>query len=212
MTIDQKLDLFAERAIESANKKRKLEVRRLQETIKTATKEAEKEARLDAKHKLKFESSVLEKSANKEVYSAHTAARRKISMLKECLLTDLFADLERDLRDFAESREYQKFLFEGIVAITENASKNASKTASKTASEAADFSTILLMPRDMIYKEPIEAETPFTVEETDEDFIGGFKLKSTNGRAFIDHTLLARLKELDNDRGNLWNKWSGANG
>jgi len=201
MTVQEKLILFAERTLERVNIQHREASREIQETIRVAVREAEAAACKDMEAQLKIEESRLEREAHKKIHAASMAARQKQVSLQDKLSDELFSDLEGDLRCFANGKgkgkhsAYSDFLLEGIAA-----------------NLGQDFHIVQLMQRDMTYKTAIEAETDFVVEETEEDFIGGFKLLSSNRRAIADYTLLARLGELNEDRSNLWHKRPGADG
>ena len=195
MTVQQKLDHFAERALERAEEDRKKAAEEIQSAIKTALENAKKEAGKDALEQLKTERNKLEMEANRQIYKESMELRRKMSDLRERLADELIAELEKDISNFVGTAAYGDFLLEGTIAFM-----------------GAGFPILQLMERDASYKDPIEAETPFTVETTDEDFIGGFKLLSENRRTIADYTLLTRLGELYEDRSNFWDKRAGAEG
>ena len=185
MTVLQKLDLFEKKTFEAVERQRREAAREIQDAIEASLREAEKEARSKLEERIKAERYKLERQNNKKIYAAAVAARKAKAELQKRLLDELFADLEKDLRNFAASMAYGDFLLEGIAAVMEQ-----------------DLPIIRFMAKDMIYKGLIEDGTQFIVEEAEEDFIGGFKLMSD--RVIIDYTLLGELNERRND---FWNQW-----
>ena len=179
MNIQQKLDIFTERAMEHAAQQRSETAREIQESIKTAVREAEESTRRAASQLLKTETAKLERESHILTHAAQTAARQKLAELRQTLAEELLTDLESDLRSFVASPAYGDFLLEGIAAYAEH-----------------EFPTLQIMSRDIAFKEPIETETSFTIEESAEDFIGGFRLISADGRKISDQSLLARLEAL----------------
>ena len=190
MTVLQKLDLFEKKTFESVERQRREAAGEIQQAVESAVREAEEEARRDFEERIKAERYKLERKHNREIFAVTRSLRKAKAELRKRLADELFASLEKDLRDFAISSVYEDFLLEGIAAVTDQ-----------------DFPIIRLMAKDMIYKKPIEDATSFTVEEVEEDFIGGFKLMSD--KAMIDYTLLGRLNERRND---FWNQWPDTNG
>jgi len=163
--------------MESVAQQRAAAAREIQESIKKAVREAEETANRAASALIKSEKAKLEREAYIKIHAVRTAAKQKLAELRNRLANELLSELEADLRSFAASPAYGDFLLEGIAAYA-----------------AHEFQTVQLMPRDMPFKAPIEAETSFIIEESDEDFIGGFKLVSADGRRLTDQSLLGRLE------------------
>ena len=194
MTVQQKLDLFAKITFDRVARKRLEGTQEIQSAIKDAVIKAEELARHNMEDKLKTEEIRLKHESHKKIYEASMLARHKMSLLRQRLIDNLLINLEKELRDFVVADTYKSFLFEGINIATDDDFK--------------DFALILLTTRDLKFKEDIESWSPFIVKEAKTDFIGGFQLISKNGQAVADYTLLARLGELNDDRGSLWYKWS----
>jgi len=194
MTIQQKLDLFTQKTMESVNRQCLEAAHEIQNAIKTAVSETKKKARKEMADRVRIESYQLERESNKKIHTASMAARRDLSALRKRLTNELLTDLEKNLRHFADTPAYKDFILEGLIAAT-----TSTLTANANADMLKDFAIVQLMAKDIFYEElkiQIEVETAFTVEATDEDFIGGFRLISENGRKIADYTLLARLKDL----------------
>ena len=194
ITVQQKLELFAQKTMESVDRQHREVTQEIQESIKAAVREAEESARREMKDKLRNEGYKLDRDAHKKIHAAAMEARRDLSALKERLSEALLSDLEKDLRNFAVAPEYGAFLMEGVAAVTVD--------------EDNFPSIIQLMERDMTYKEAIEAKISskyaYSVEATEEDFIGGFRLISADRRVTADYTLLTRLEDLYEDRSSFW--------
>ena len=205
MTIQEKLEIFAERTSKEVNRKRHEVTLEIKEAIKAAVKEEETAAHREMADQIKTANKELERNANKKINAAKLAARQKMAELRDQLSAELFTELKYDLLAFTKTSNYGEFLFTGISLI------NIEGTHS-------NFTKVLLMSRDLnqdflgpVLMKKLE-DMKLKVEKTEEDFIGGFKLVSENERVIADYTFLARLEELDNDRGNLWHKWSGPDG
>ena len=203
MTVQQKLDLFTQRTMESVNRQCREATYEIQTAIKSAALEAEKIARREMEDRVKTESYRLEREANKKIHAVSMEARRDLFSLQTRLADELFADLEKDLREFTGTLAYKDFLLEGIAAVMDTTflPERIAAAADK------DFSIMQLMAKDIFYEELrklIETETCFTIEVTEEDFIGGFRLISGDGRMMTDYTLLARLEKIKSQGLNLY--------
>ena len=179
MTIQQKLDSFAKRIKDDIDNKQRQEAKEIQETIIHAVHDAENEARRISNEQLRIEIAKLERESNKKIYTASTKARQKIFELKDQLKSELLYELENQLRKFTKNPEYKSFLQRGLESV-----------------EIEPFTTIILMPQDTI-------STDLTINKSEEDFIGGFKLLSADNRVMADYTLLTRLGELSDE--DIWN-------
>jgi len=174
MTIQQKLDIFSKRVNYNVDATRRQEAKEIQEAIIAAVNAAENEAQLQSNEQLKTERARLERESNKLIYAATSSARQKIAALKEQLIAELLITLENDLHAFVKSPEYKSFLLKGLESV-----------------DTQGFSKIILMPDDLANVQNI-----LTLEASNEDFIGGFKLISADERVLADYSLLAKLGEL----------------
>jgi len=190
VTIQQKLDLFAQQTLESVNRQRHDAALEIQEAIKTAIQKTEEAARRHMEDRIKTEKYKSDLAAHKSIHAATITAKQNLAVLRERLTHALLVDLEKDLRNFTDTPAFKDFLLAGIIAAD---------------AVAKDFPILQLMARDIAYKESIETELPFTVEATAEDFIGGFRLISADRRATADYTLFTRLGDLNENRSNFWN-------
>ena len=120
MTIQEKLNLFAEKAARSVDKKRRETAKKIQETIKESVREAELSARQEMTVLLKVFASEIEKEANKKIHSANLNARQDLMLLRKRLAGELFAELEEDLRAFTLTSDYQVYLQESIKSAQES--------------------------------------------------------------------------------------------
>ena len=204
MTIQQKLDLFTKKTMESVNRQCLKVTLEIQNTIKIAILETKEKAHKEMADIIRAESYQLEREANKKIHAASMEARRGLFTLQERLAKGLFNDLEKSLQDFTGTPAYKDFLFEGVATVMDNnfLLKKTTDLMDKSCSLAptgTHFSIMQLMAQDTLFwklKELIETETSFTVEAVDEDFIGGFRLMSENRRIIADYTLISRLKNL----------------
>ena len=114
MTIQEKLNLFAKRTLESVSQKHREIAQENQNAIKLAVQNAEEEARRNMEFKLKSEKYRLEQEISKKVHAATMDAKRELYELRKRLNDELFNDLEKNLKDFMDSEAYQEFLNEGI--------------------------------------------------------------------------------------------------
>ena len=211
MTIQQKLDLFTQRTMESVNRQCREAAQEIQNAVKTAVSEAEEKARREMADRLKTETYRLQRESNKKIHAVSMKSRRDLFSRRERLIDELFTDLEKNLRDFTGTPAYKDFLTEGVTAVTGTDFLPSGAVSAKETSPAknTDFSIIQLMAQDIFYKdlkELIESKTLLTAEATEEDFIGGFRLISGNRRMIADYTLLARMERLNENRNNLWHK------
>jgi len=194
MTVQKKLDIFAKRISDSTNEKKRRLSQEIQDAIRAKRKEAERIVRQERRMLLKVEQAKLERESQKQIHYATTIARKTLADTRLRLSAELLVDLEDDLRKFVQSHKYKGYLQKAI---------NAAKKQ-----VTGQFSTIILMNRDMIYKDKIQFDglinDLFEIKGTDEDFIGGFKLLSADKRAMADYSLLARLEALNEKWGNLW--------
>lgn len=220
MTIQEKLEIFAERTSKEVNRKRHEVTLEIKEAIKAAVKEEETAAHREMADQIKTANKELERNANKKINAAKLAARQKMAELRDQLSAELFTELKYDLLAFTKTSNYGEFLFTGISLISKSLASESltSKSLINIEGTHSNFTKVLLMSRDLnqdflgpVLMKKLE-DMKLKLEKTEEDFIGGFKLVSENERVIADYTFLARLEELDNDRGNLWHKWSGPDG
>lgn len=114
MTVQEKLDLFEKRTMESVVRKRSETTSEIQESIKIAVREAEKDARQAMSERIKAETGKLDLDGQRRIHAAYIETRREFAILRERLAEELFAELESDLREFVAGDEYQKFLQDSI--------------------------------------------------------------------------------------------------
>jgi vacuolar-type H+-ATPase subunit E/Vma4 len=109
----------------------------------------------------------MEQAMNKEIAAAANHARKLFIALRKNYIDKLFNEIANALNEFVNSPEYQNYL------------------SKKIEKHAGDFSVIQLMQRDA------GMDTGLTVVITDEDFIGGFRLKTNE--IVADYTMAAEL-------------------
>jgi vacuolar-type H+-ATPase subunit E/Vma4 len=131
------------------------------------------EAITQAREEIDAERYKIELVKNKEAAAAFNYSKRMLIELRVQLTDALFNNVKEDLLIFTETPDYPIYLQNKL-----------------SASNNGLFAYIQLMERD---KEKIQ--TDLSVEISEEDFIGGFKLISEDRRLLADYTLLAAWYE-----------------
>jgi len=181
MTVEQKLSRFAEYTQQKVEEECRKTSQEVQEALKMAINKAGQAARQQKQNRIQEERQRLERESFQRINAASMAAKHALSELRERLADELFAALEADLYDFADSPDYEDFMARGILKAMD------------------DFRFVQLMKRDMYLAPRIEEKTSLRVEGVNEDFIGGFRLVSENRRMEDDHTILTRIQDIRGD-------------
>lgn len=181
MKLEKKLEIFTNITMREVEGKRRQILREINEAFSKAVDEAVRAAQKSAKDQIREERYRIEKQKNKQIVVSSAEAKRKLIDLREKRTDDLFKDVERDVRGFIDSPDYDPYLL------------NAAQTA--VSAVPGRYAFIRINPRDMRLAEKLAALTGLTVESDDEDFLGGFRLVSENRKAVADYTLLTRLRE-----------------
>ena len=181
MTIDEKLELFYETAIEDATSQStemveeyEKETREQQEEKKTAMKE-----KADALFRMESEQLFHEK--NKVISLAVKDVKKQILEEEKSFAAILFQLVEDKLQAYMQTNDYEKNLVKQI--------KNAKEFAGE------DELTVYLNQSDSEKKERIEKESGQTLTISKTDFIGGIRAVIKSRNLLIDNSYLARLNE-----------------
>jgi vacuolar-type H+-ATPase subunit E/Vma4 len=179
MTIEKKLAVFERITQEEAIAKRKNALDEIEASFNAAIETAVLAAEQQAREKIRSEQNQIEMAGNKQVAAASSEAKHAEAALRTKLMAQLFDDALADLRVFTQTPEYGDFLLDSLRLETQNAPNR--------------YDRVLIMKRDGIHASRLQSETGLGVNETDEDFLGGFKLITADGRGMRDKTLQNRL-------------------
>ena len=179
MKVEKKLESFKQSALREVELKRRQSVSEGEAGLKAAVAEAVRGAKRASRERVRIERYEIAKQRNMRVTAASVEAKRALIALRNELIEALFNDVRGDIESFISSDEYKNHLIEEI----------------KKACTSGGYGTVLLTERDMRFAAVIEGAAGLRVERSDENFIGGFKLVSANGRAVLDCTFETRIAE-----------------
>ena len=189
MEISEKLDIFFEAAMEAANRQSE-EIREEQAAAcRQEIRDYEKSRLAGQRTREKAMELRVKKEANRRISECAMRQKRICHEAVEEKKELLFAMVEEKLKQYCDSREYEKVLTEQIV-------------------RARDFAKgeeirICLSCTDRERKERLEQETGVTLEVDEENFIGGIRAVIAAKNILIDETFAGKLRQ-EKEHYSLW--------
>lgn len=178
MNVEKKLDGFMKIALDEAIESRKLVLADLEEQYNKACEEYRKSAEKAAKKRIREKQESAQRMKSKEIILATAESKKSVIELRNQLLDSIFENVTAKLRDYVEMPEYGVNLLEDV----------------KNACMDVESAIIYLMPSDMKYVRGKITIGGISYRESEEDFIGGYKLKF-NENAMLDNTYKTRLMD-----------------
>lgn len=181
MEINEKLDIFFEAAIAAANKQSEEMIEEQKEAYQQAIGDYEKSRQAGQKTRERAMEAKIKKEANRRVSEQAVLQKRAYHAALEEKKAELFAMVEKKLKDYRNTKEYEDFLIHHI--------KNA-----KAFAKGEDI-VIYLAPSDEAKKAKLEQETGIPLEVSGEDFGGGIRAVIASKNILIDESFAGRLRQ-----------------
>lgn len=181
MTLDEKLKLFYDSAIEDATKQSVEIIEEYKKSLETVYKEHEREAKQKAELTLNTETQKLIQKKNKTLSVETLDFRRRLNEKTTELKNILFADVQKKLEQFMTTPAYDDLLVKQIL----------SALAFANGTEIQ----IYINPSDADKKTMLEEKTGITLTVSTIDFIGGTRAVIHEKNILIDHSFLTKMEE-----------------
>lgn len=181
MTLDEKLDLFYNSAIEDATKQSVEMIEEYKKSLESVYEEHKLATSQKTELTLNTETQKLIQKKNKALSIENLDFKRRLNEKTTELKGILFADVEKKLESFMKTPEYEDLLVKQIV-------------------DALQFSKgdeiqIYLNPTDADKKTSLEEKTGATLTISKIDFIGGTRAVIHEKNILIDRSFLTKMEE-----------------
>jgi len=181
MTLDEKLDVFYNAAIEDATNQSVQILQEYKENMAKLLSDHKDEAKKKAEYTLKTETDYLMRDKNKRISDESLVLRREVTERVNEYEKEIFENVENKLTSFMQTDDYIKLL-EHLVQ------------------SALDFAkdeevTIYVNPSDEDKIEALQNATGATLTVSDTDFIGGTRAILHARNILIDSSFATKLAE-----------------
>lgn len=185
MTLEEKLVIFEESAINAATAKRTEIINEYDKILKSDFENKKQQLDEKAELKLKVQSEELKRKSNQMLSIEMLNAKRLTSQKAIELTNALFDDVIKKLMEFKETPQYQQLLIDQIIY-------------------AIDFSenlpmTIYLDESDKLLAGKLWKMTKQDITISDTPFIGGTKVVIHDKNILIDNSFLTKINEIKED-------------
>lgn len=181
MEINEKLNIFHQSAIEVANQQSAEILREHTATMKRLFDEYKRNKQEEYESMYQIEKAKLKREQNRRISEAHTEQKRQLSLHQQARREALFVVVERKIKEFCQTAEYERFLEVKI------------KQAKCFAGEAE--TEIYLCPQDADKKQMLEQRTGCSLRVSETDFGGGIRAVVRARNVLIDESFETKLKE-----------------
>lgn len=181
MTLDEKLDLFYDTAMNEATEKNVQIIEEYKKSLQQTYNEHKASELLKAEHTLQLEAEKLKSERNKKLSAEALDIRKKITKKTNELKDILFVQITKQLEEFMKTEDYTHFLVKQIKASKDFAKK--------------DTLTVYINPSDADKKELLEKETATELTISATDFFGGTRAVIHAKNILIDNSFMTRLAE-----------------
>lgn len=181
MTLDEKLDVFYNAAIEDATKQSIQIIDEYKQNLDKLFEEHKEEAKRKAEYTLKTESDYLVRDKNKRISDESLLLRREVTERVNEYEKLIFENVEKKLSEYMKTPAYTDLLQKLI--------KNALDFA-----KGEDL-TIYINETDSDKKDALEQATNSTLTMSKEDFIGGTRAVLHARNILIDNSFANKLAE-----------------
>jgi len=179
MKLEKKLEGFMQIAIDEAKEQTDKTLSQVEKEFNSACDEYRKNANEAAKKHLKDEYLNFSREKNREITQTAAKGKKDLIALRTKLLEGVFENVLARLHSYVETSEYKKRLLDEI----------------RDAGRGAQTAIVYLMPRDAeILRGGEFVRGRLSFEITDEDFIGGFKMKRDE-HVLIDNTYKTKFDD-----------------
>lgn len=181
MTLDEKLDLFYNSAIEDATKQSVEMIEEYKKSLESVYEEHKREANQKAELTLSTETQKLIQKKNKTLSIENLDFRRRLNEKMTELKKILFTDVQKKLEHFMNTPEYENLLVKQIVYALQFSKGNEIQ--------------IYINPTDADKKTSLEEKTGATLTVSKIDFIGGTRAVIHEKNILIDRSFLTKMEE-----------------
>ena len=182
MTIEEKLQHFYDTSVTEAQEQAQKELDAHKKSLDEMLEKHKESREMDAKAQIKAETENATREVNKALSAEQLTLRRDWTSKQNELRNELFVELKDHLEDFMESPEYQDYLCRAIQKARDFAGN--------------DEIFIYLSPEDTALQRSIVAKTGFTVEISDEPFMGGIKATIPGKNILIDNSFMSAYEKM----------------
>jgi V/A-type H+/Na+-transporting ATPase subunit E len=184
MTLDEKLELFYNAAMENATNQNIQIIDEYKKSLQVIYDDYKKEALRKAEINLKSESENLVREKNRTLSNESLKLKRTVSEKSAELTDKLFEDVKRKLYDYMKTSNYFDLLCSQI--------KHAKDFA------LGDEITLYINPSDENLKTSLESNTGVNLTISARDFIGGTRAVIHSKNILIDNSFFTKLEDLKN--------------
>lgn len=181
MTLDEKLDVFYNSAIQTATEQSSQIIEEYKASLKNVYDDKETNLRRMAASRLHIESDSLLRDKNKRLSSTALDIRKRTTEKMDELKEILFADVKNRLISFMETPEYTAYLI--------------GKLNDAVSFAQGDVMTLYINPSDAGKKSVLEGSTGLTVTISKTDFMGGLRAVIHEKNILIDNSFKTKLAE-----------------
>ena len=125
----------------------------------------------------------MKKEFNRNVFDYERTEQKKVSDFEDTLRNNIKLKVEKEIKDFILSNDYERFLFENV----DNALKQVGTN---------EYCIVYLVENDFYkYKDNISKKYNVQVEKINDENIGGAIVVDTKNRIRVDNTLKNNIQE-----------------
>ncbi|MBE5934719.1 MAG: hypothetical protein E7262_02860 [Lachnospiraceae bacterium] len=181
MTIEEKLENFKASALKDAKMQSSVIIKNSEDNIRTKLEEYELRAKEDYENKVRLESSMIISKNNQDITKESLIIKQKVEKRRLELINNLFKDLEKKLKEFKKSSEYEDLLIAQIEQV-------------KSYAKEADF-IIYIDKTDRDLMDKIANASGAKVEINKNNIIGGIKAVIEEKNILLDYSFADKLHE-----------------
>lgn len=181
MEINEKIEIFFEAAIATANKQSEEILEEQKKTYQETLKKYEKSKLAGQNTRIRIAEAKVVKDVNRTVSEQAVLLKKEYHDCAKEKKEELFSIVEKKLADYQKTEDYRKLLAEMI------------NKAKKFANGAA--MTIYINPTDSEIKEALEQECGCELTISKEDFMGGIRAVIREKNVLIEESFANRVKQ-----------------
>ena len=170
MTKEEKIENFKKSALKDATMQGNALIRDSEDNIRNKLAEYETKAKLGYENKLKIESNMIISKNNQDISKESLIIKQRIEKKRLELVDNLFADLEKKLKDYKKTSDYKDLLIKQIDKVREYA-------------KDAKF---------VIYIDKTDKDI---LDDSETNIIGGIKAIIEEKSILLDYSFVSKLHE-----------------
>ncbi len=181
MTLQEKLDLFYQSAIEDASEQKSQLLREYQESLDNTYKKFKRDARVKAEAVVQSEEEHLKREKNEVLSHTMKSVKKELAEATAKYCDEVFQSVDEKLVEYMQTEEYEDFLVEKI--------KEAVQFARK------EEMTIYINASDEDKKKRLEKKSGAVLTVSSIDFMGGVRAVVHAKNVLIDHSFTSGIEE-----------------